>query len=167
MLKQGLPKQWFSKCGFSWCDNPLVSTVQASGAVRCLGYWNILACLTAVDHVYSFMTGANHLLMTPSSFITHHVAKLKSSQTGLLNMTAPSSQNMKTWVMICWLMCFSVLLLSLSCSHTRAARLWGPTTSWGLFSSPAGTHSWPLGAHCCSESCSALCQHWHNLLPAV
>ncbi len=42
------------------------------------------------DHVHPFMTTVRHLLMATSSRIMHHVTKLKSSQTGFLNMTMSS-----------------------------------------------------------------------------
>ncbi len=42
------------------------------------------------DHVLPFMTTVYHLLMATSSRIMHHVTKLKSSQTGFLNMTMSS-----------------------------------------------------------------------------
>ncbi len=42
------------------------------------------------DHVHPFMTTVYHLLMTTSSRIMHHVTKLKSSQTGFLNMKMSS-----------------------------------------------------------------------------
>ncbi len=41
------------------------------------------------DHVHPFMTTV-YLLMATSSRIMHHVTKLKSSQTGFLNMTMSS-----------------------------------------------------------------------------
>ncbi len=42
------------------------------------------------EHVHPFMTQCTHLLMVTSSRIMHHVKKLKSSQTGFLNMTMSS-----------------------------------------------------------------------------
>ncbi len=84
----------------------LVSTVQAAGGVMVWGIfsWHTLGllvpiehCLNATvylsivaDHVHPFMTTVYHLLMATSSRILHHVTKLKSSQTGFLNMTMSS-----------------------------------------------------------------------------
>ncbi len=86
----------------------LVSTVQAAGAGGVMVWgiysWHTLGPLEAIerclnatvylsivaDHVHPFMTTVYHLLMTTSSRIMHHVTKLKSSQTGFLNMTMSS-----------------------------------------------------------------------------
>ncbi len=85
----------------------LVSTVQAGvGGVMVRGIFSwhtsealvpIEHCLNTTvylsivaDHVHPFMTTVYHLLMTTSSRIMHHVTKLKSSQTGFLNMTMSS-----------------------------------------------------------------------------
>ncbi len=85
----------------------LVSTVQAGGGgvmVWGIFSWHTLGPLVpieyrlnatvylsiAADHVHPFMTTVYHLLMTTSSRIKHHVTKLKSSQTGFLNMTMSS-----------------------------------------------------------------------------
>jgi len=44
---------------------------------------NTTAYLSIVaDHVHPFMTTVNHLLMDTSGRISHHVTKLRSSQTG-------------------------------------------------------------------------------------
>ncbi len=52
--------------------------------------FNAVAYLSIVaDHVHPFMTTV-HLLMATSSRIMHHVTKLKSSQTGFLNMIISS-----------------------------------------------------------------------------
>ncbi len=84
----------------------LVSTVQAGGGVMVWGKfsWHTLGPLVPVehwlnataylsivaDHVHPFMTTVYHLLMATSSRIMHHVTKIKSSQTGFLNMTMSS-----------------------------------------------------------------------------
>ncbi len=85
----------------------LVSTVQAGGdGVMVWGIfsWHTLGPLVPIEHrlnatdylsivadyVHPFMTTVYHLLMTTSSRIMHHVTKLKSSQTGFLNMTMSS-----------------------------------------------------------------------------
>ncbi len=83
----------------------LVSTVQAGGVmVRGMFSWHTLGPLVPIehrlnataylsvvaDHVHPFMTTVYHLLMANSSRIMHHVTKLKSSQTGFLNMTMSS-----------------------------------------------------------------------------
>ncbi len=86
----------------------LVSTVQAGGGggvmVRGIFSWHTLDLLVPIehrlnttaylsivaDHVHPFITTVNHLLMATSSSIMHHVTKLKSSQTGFLNMTMSS-----------------------------------------------------------------------------
>ncbi len=98
----------------NWCkehesmDPPcLVSTVQAGGGgvmVRGIFSWHTLGLLVPIehrlnttayrsivaDHVHPFITTVTHLLMATSSRIMHHVTKLKSSQTGFLNMTMSS-----------------------------------------------------------------------------
>ncbi len=85
----------------------LVSTFQAGGGGVMV--WGIFSCHTlgplvptehrlnatvylsiVADHVHPFMTTVYHLLMATSSRIMHHVTKLKSSQTGFLNMTMSS-----------------------------------------------------------------------------
>ncbi len=85
----------------------LVSTVQAGGSgviVWGIFSWHTLGLLVPIehrlnataylsivaDHVLPFMTTVYHLLMATSSRIMHHVTKLKSSQTGFLNMTMSS-----------------------------------------------------------------------------
>ncbi len=85
----------------------LVSTVQAAGgSVMVWGIfsWHTLGLLVQIehrlnatvylsivaDHVHPFMTTVYHLLMATSTRIMHHVTKLKSSQTGFLNMTMSS-----------------------------------------------------------------------------
>ncbi len=80
----------------------LVSTVQAGGGgvmVWGIFSWHTLGPLVPIataylsivaDHVHPFMTTVYHLLMITSSRIMHHVTKLKSSQTGFLNMTMSS-----------------------------------------------------------------------------
>ncbi len=85
----------------------LVSTVQADGGgvvVWGIFSWHTLGPLVPIehrlnataflsivaDHVHPFRTTVYHLLMATSSRITHHVTKLKSSQTGFLNMTLSS-----------------------------------------------------------------------------
>ncbi len=85
----------------------LVSTVQAgSGRVMVWGIfsWHTLGPLVPIehrlnatayrsiiaDHVHPFMTTVTHLLMATSSRLMHHVTKLKSYQTGFLNMTKSS-----------------------------------------------------------------------------
>ncbi len=68
---------------FSWHTlGPLVPTEHRLNATV---YLSIIA-----DHVHPFMTTVYHLLMATSSRIMHHVTKLKSSQTGFLNMTMSS-----------------------------------------------------------------------------
>ncbi len=64
--------------------------------------WHTLGPLEPIEHrlnataylsivaVHPFMTTVYHLLMATSSRIMHHVTKLKSSQTGFLNMTMSS-----------------------------------------------------------------------------
>ncbi len=97
-----------------WCkehesmDPPcLVSTVQAGGGgvmVWGIFSWHTLGPLVPIeyrlnttaylsiiaDHVHPFITTVTHFLMATSSRIMHHVTKLKSSQTGFLNMTMSS-----------------------------------------------------------------------------
>ncbi len=85
----------------------LVSTVQAGGGgvmVWEIFSWHSLGPLVPIehhliataylnivpDHVHPFITTVYHLLMTTSSRIMLHVTKLKSSQTGFLNMTMSS-----------------------------------------------------------------------------
>ncbi len=85
----------------------LGSTVQAAGGgvmVWGIFSWQTLGplvpiehCLNATaylsivaNHVHPFMTTVDHLLKASSSRIMHHVTKLKSSQTGFLNMTMSS-----------------------------------------------------------------------------
>ncbi len=86
----------------------LVSMVQAGGGgglmVWAIFSWRTLGPLVPIehclnttaylsivaDHVHPFMTTVYHLLMTTSSRIMLHVTKLKSSQTGFLNMTMSS-----------------------------------------------------------------------------
>ncbi len=79
----------------------LVSTVKASGGgVMVWGIFSLVPiehCLNATaylsivaDHVHPFIATVYHLLMATSSRIMHHVTKLKSSQTGFLNMTMSS-----------------------------------------------------------------------------
>ncbi len=67
---------------FSWHTlGPLVPTEHRLNATA---YLSIVS-----DQVHPFMTTV-YLLMTTSSRIMHHVTKLKSSQTGFLNMTMSS-----------------------------------------------------------------------------
>ncbi len=95
-----------------WCKehesmdpSSLVLTVQAGGVmVWGIFSWHTLGALVPIehrlnatvylsivaDHVHPFMTTVYHLLMTTSSRIMHHVTKLKSSQTGFLNMKISS-----------------------------------------------------------------------------
>ncbi len=83
----------------------IVSTVQAGGGgVMVWGYFlgtlcivpikhslNVTAYLSIVaDHVHHFMTTVYASSDATSSRIMHHVTKLKSSQTGFLNMTMSS-----------------------------------------------------------------------------
>ncbi len=85
----------------------LVSTVQAGGGgvmVWGVFYWHTLGrlvttehCLNATaylsivaDHVHPFMTTVYPSSDATSSRIMHHVTKLKSSQTGFLNLTMSS-----------------------------------------------------------------------------
>ncbi len=71
---------------FSW--HTLVPLVPIEHRLNATVYLSIVA-----DHVHPFMTTV-YLLMATSSRIMHHVTKLKSSQTGFLNMTM-SSLSMK------------------------------------------------------------------------
>ncbi len=83
----------------------LFSTVQAAGGgvmVWGIFSWHTLGPLVPIehrlyttdylsivsDHVHPFMTTVYHLLMVTSSRIMQHVTKLKSSQTGFLNMVS-------------------------------------------------------------------------------
>ncbi len=90
---------------FSYSMDPscLVSTVQAAGGGVVVGCntlgplvpsehrLNTTAYLSIVaDHVIPLWLQCTHLLMANSSRIMHHVTKLKSSQTGFLNMTMSS-----------------------------------------------------------------------------
>ncbi len=85
----------------------LVSTVQAGGGgvmVWGIFSWHTLGplvpiehCLNATDylsivadHVHPFMTTVDPSSDAASSRIMHHVTKLKSAQTGFLNMTMSS-----------------------------------------------------------------------------
>ncbi len=85
----------------------LVSTVQAGrGDVKGWGifYWHTLGLLVPIehclnttaylsivaDHVHPFMSTVYPSSDATSSRIMHHVTKLKSSQTGFLNMTMSS-----------------------------------------------------------------------------
>ncbi len=84
----------------------LVSTVQAGGGVIVWGVfsWHTLGPLVPIehrlnataylsmvaDHVHPFMTTVYPSSDATSSRIMHHVTKLKSSQTGFLNMTMSS-----------------------------------------------------------------------------
>ncbi len=67
---------------FSW--RTLGPSVPIEHRLNATAYLRIVA-----DHVHPFMT-VYHLLMATSSRIMHHVSKLKSSQTGFLNMTMSS-----------------------------------------------------------------------------
>ncbi len=68
---------------FSW--HILGHLVPIEHRLNSTAYLSIVA-----DHVHPFMTTVYHLLMATSSRIMHHVTKLKSSQTGFLNMTMSS-----------------------------------------------------------------------------
>ncbi len=68
---------------FSW--HTLGPLVPIEHRLNTPAYWSIVA-----DHVHPFMTTVYHLLMATSSRIMQHVTKLKSSQTGFLNMTMSS-----------------------------------------------------------------------------
>ncbi len=65
---------------FSW--HTLVLLVPIEHRLKATAYLSIVS-----DHVHLFMTTVYHLLMSTSSRIMHHVTKIKSSQTGFLNMT--------------------------------------------------------------------------------
>ncbi len=67
---------------FSW--HTLVPLLPIEHRLNATAYRSIVA-----DHVHPFMTTV-YLLMATSSRIMHHVTKLKSSQTGFLNMTMSS-----------------------------------------------------------------------------
>ncbi len=71
---------------FSWHTLGLLVPIEHN--LNTTAYLSIVA-----DHVHPFMTTV-YLLMITSSRIMHHVTKLKSSQTGFLNMTM-SSLSMK------------------------------------------------------------------------
>ncbi len=69
---------------FSW--HTLGPLVPIEHRLIATAYLSIVA-----DHVHPFMTTVyTYLLMAISSRIMHHVTKLKSSQTGFLNMTMSS-----------------------------------------------------------------------------
>ncbi len=68
---------------FSW--HILGPLVPIEHRLNATAYLSIVA-----DHICPLMTTVYHLLMTTSSRIMHHVTKLKSSQTGFLNMTMSS-----------------------------------------------------------------------------
>ncbi len=68
---------------FSW--HTLGLLVPTEYRLNTTAYRSIVA-----EHVHPFITTVTHLLMTTSSRIMHHVTKLKSSQTGFLNMTMSS-----------------------------------------------------------------------------
>ncbi len=68
---------------FSW--HTLGPLVPIEHRLNATAYLSIVA-----DHVHPFMTTVYHLLMATSSRIMYHVTKLKSSQTGFLNMTMSS-----------------------------------------------------------------------------
>ncbi len=69
---------------FSW--HTLGPLVQIKHRLNATAYLSIVA-----DHVHPFMTTVySHLLMATSSRIMHNVTKLKSSQTGFLNMKMSS-----------------------------------------------------------------------------
>ncbi len=69
---------------FSW--HTLGPLVAIEHRLNTTTYLSIVA-----DHVHPFMTTVGtHLLIATSSRITHHVTKLKSSQTGFLNMAMSS-----------------------------------------------------------------------------
>ncbi len=88
----------------AWIHSCLVSTVQAGGGgvmVWGIFSWHTLGLLVPIehrlnatadlsivaDHVHPFMTTVYTSSDATSSRIMHHVTKLKSSQTGFLNMT--------------------------------------------------------------------------------
>ncbi len=71
-----------------------VSTVHAGGGLMVWGIfsWHTLGPLVPIEHrlnatAYRSIVAEYCLLMATSSRIMHHVKKLKSSQTGFLNMT--------------------------------------------------------------------------------
>ncbi len=85
----------------------LVSTVQAAGGVMVWGVfsWHTLGPLVPIEHCLKtplptwvllltmsipLWLQCTHLIMATSSRIMHHVTKLKSSQSGFLNMTMSS-----------------------------------------------------------------------------
>ncbi len=85
----------------------LVSTVQArGGGIMVWGTfsWHTLGPLVPIEHRYTpqptwvllltmsipLWLQCTHLLMANSSRIMHHITKIKSSQTGFLNMTMSS-----------------------------------------------------------------------------
>ncbi len=68
---------------FSW--HILGSLVPIEHRLNNTAYLSIVA-----DHVHPFMTTVYPSSDTTSSRIMHHVTKLKSSQTGFLNMTMSS-----------------------------------------------------------------------------
>ncbi len=77
---------------WGWCNGVgniflahFVHLVSIEHRLNATVYLSIVA-----DHVHPFMTTVYHLLMTTSSRIMYHVTKLKSSQTGFLNMTMSS-----------------------------------------------------------------------------
>ncbi len=144
----------------------LVSTVQAAGGgvmVWGIFSWHTLGplvpiehCLNATaylsivaDHVHPFMTTVySHLLMVTSSSIMH-VTKLKSSQTGFLNMTMSSlysnglhshqisiqystfgmwwNGRFTSW-MRSWQICSNCVMLS--CQYDQNLRGMFPTPCW-------------------------------------
>ncbi len=74
-----------------------VSTVHAGGGLMVWGIfsWHTLGPLVPIEHrlnatAYRSIVAEYCLLMATSSRIMHHVKKLKSSQTGFLNMTMSS-----------------------------------------------------------------------------
>ncbi len=96
-----------------WCKSHesmdpscLVSTVQAGGGIMVWGIfsWHTFGPLVPIEyhlnasaylsivanHVHPFMTTVYNLLIATSSRILHHVTKLKSSQTGFLNIAMSS-----------------------------------------------------------------------------
>ncbi len=76
---------------FSW--HTLGPLVPIEHRLNATAYLNIVA-----DHVYPLWLQCTHLLMTTSSTIMHGVTKLKSSQTGFLNMTVSSLYQMASTV---------------------------------------------------------------------
>jgi len=73
----------YQQGAFSW--NTLQTLLSIEHRLNATAFLSIVA-----DHVYAFMTTVYHLLMATSSGITQHVTKLKSAQTGLLNMRVSS-----------------------------------------------------------------------------